>query len=183
MAGDCRCTVIYCGMQRRRIHSNGYILVGGEYEHRLVAAQMLGRPLRTDEHVHHINGDKTDNRPINLEVCDPSEHIRKYHNAGYWTDEMDAVLREKRSLGWSYGEIAKHLGLRTSAIGTRVHRLLVQGDLTRMKVGRKARPRCARGHEYEKVGYWLSAQGHRHCKRCRAIWRRNQRGRSDRGRG
>lgn len=50
--------------------------VNGEFkwEHRWVAEQALGRELATDEHVHHINGDKADNDPENLVVLSAKNH-------------------------------------------------------------------------------------------------------------
>lgn len=54
---------------------------GEIHEHRLVASKSLGRPLVAGEIVHHINGDRTDNRPENLLVMANGEHVRQ-HNLG-----------------------------------------------------------------------------------------------------
>lgn len=53
----------------------------GQHEHRAVAETMIGRPLRPGEVVHHINGDKHDNRPENLMVFSSQQEHIAYHAA------------------------------------------------------------------------------------------------------
>ena len=47
-------------------------------EHRWVMEQVLGRKLNSDEQVHHINHDRLDNRPENLEVVSSAEHGQRH---------------------------------------------------------------------------------------------------------
>jgi hypothetical protein len=49
--------------------------------HRYLMEQHLGRSLLSNELVHHINGDRYDNRLENLEVQSPKQHSRE-HNLG-----------------------------------------------------------------------------------------------------
>lgn len=61
-------------------HSDGYRLIRyarnkTRSEHRLIMERKLGRVLRSDEIVHHINHDKTDNRLENLTIMTRAEHM------------------------------------------------------------------------------------------------------------
>jgi len=44
--------------------------------HRVIMERQIGRPLRDDEDVHHINHDPLDNRVENLQLMSRDEHIK-----------------------------------------------------------------------------------------------------------
>lgn len=51
---------------------------GYYYEHRMVMEAAIGRLLQAGETVHHISECKTDNRLINLFLCDRDEHNKAH---------------------------------------------------------------------------------------------------------
>lgn len=94
--------------------SSGYIK-----EHRLVMEVELGRYLTPDEIIHHINRDKSDNRPENLEVVDMAEH-RRIHNIEdkIYESKYDLeLIRELYLEGYSTRKIAEIIGIGKSTVG------------------------------------------------------------------
>lgn len=64
--------------QRGRGEGRTYRKLNGRHEHRVVAEQELGRPLRPGEVVHHKDGNKLNNAPENLVVMTQAEHMREH---------------------------------------------------------------------------------------------------------
>ena len=64
-------------------------------EHRYIMEQHLGRKLTRYEVVHHINGDKRDNRLENLEVVSLSDHSRNHTIGRKHSDETRQLLSIK----------------------------------------------------------------------------------------
>lgn len=76
------------------IAKNGYRFIGKRLEHRVVMERILGRKLESYETVHHVNGNRTDNRPENLELW-----IKKAHVPGQSVEDQ---------VRWAYEVIARY---------------------------------------------------------------------------
>ena len=96
-----------CGKVLRKLqpyipakHPHGYLTLGRQrLMHRVVAACWLDN-FDPAKHVHHINGDKADNRADNLECVTPKEHFGNRHEGlnGHYvrTPETREKIRQAR---------------------------------------------------------------------------------------
>lgn len=72
--------------EAKSAHGGGYVTVRGltrgkvhSLEHRLIAEEVLGYPLPVSAVVHHINENRSDNRPCNLVICQDVSYHRLLH--------------------------------------------------------------------------------------------------------
>ena len=62
------------GLNGKAISLDGYYIYNGIKVHRLLMEKHIGRKLKSSEIVHHINGNKFDNRIENLQIVSRAEH-------------------------------------------------------------------------------------------------------------
>ena len=78
------------------------------YEHRVVMEEVLGRPLESNEVVHHIDGNRANNDPSNLQVMTRKEHdkfkdgVRRHFHTN---THCEHAVVDLYNLGWSKNRI------------------------------------------------------------------------------
>ena len=111
-----KCSGIYHRGENNSTYKNGQYITnmgykqelngtGGYYfTHRKTVEDAIGRRLTSSEHIHHINGDKLDNRLDNLVILTCSEHtkIHRYlEGQGSMThEEYEAIIKKGKERIW-----------------------------------------------------------------------------------
>ncbi len=97
-----------CSSKAKYINKKGYAVLTAfdELEHRHIAKHILGRRLRGDEVVHHINGCRDENQLGNLCVMNREKH-EHFHSWLRWKKEKAGkyppIREQKKILVQEYG--------------------------------------------------------------------------------
>lgn len=110
----------------------------GKYKpsHIVIMENELGRPLQENEVVHHINGNKHDNDPINLTVLTQSEHMaihRILDGAKFRMDKGNQIRFMYEEMEMNTQDIAEELNVGKTVIGN----VIKEMGISRPQVKRK----------------------------------------------
>ena len=93
-------------------------------EHVLIAEEKIGRKLKKNEVVHHMDGDKMNNNPENLTVVTRGEHAKIHANVLDKSKEVVQIEKQNGSVikTWdSATEAAEFLGIFNTSISMCCH--------------------------------------------------------------
>ena len=133
--------------KHHRAHSSGRV-----YEHIIVAEEKLGRPLGLGETVHHLNGDRIDNRPENIVVYSSGgEHLSLNH-ARKVSPQLAAEIRQRyAATDCTLTELGAVYGLHNSQVCR-----IVNGTTHRWAPGPISRKNASRGARRPR--HWLRGE-------------------------
>jgi len=108
--------------------SYGYIIVKDNAkwrrEHIVIMEHSIGRKLNKNEIVHHINGNKTDNRIVNLQLMTKGEHITLHNFAREYKHKADdETIQNLYAEEYSGRQIASILKIGKSTVLNCIQRL------------------------------------------------------------
>lgn len=112
------------------IARSGYKIISkrgktNQYEHRVIAEEMIGRPLLPDEVVHHKDGNRSNNTAENLVVMKRQDHdkIKDGTRAHFYTNEdCEAAAIDLYNLGWSKIRLERALRIHHQTLKNWLHK-------------------------------------------------------------
>lgn len=124
---------------------NNYVKLGGKHMHRTVMEKYLGRKLRRDEIVHHIDGDKWNNALSNLQIMTQAEHFVEH------LKEIQDKMQKDRGSRCATSKF-------TVAQVKSIRKLYKEGKFTQKQIGKMF------GTDQGNIGYIVRGKTWKHVK-------------------